>query len=225
MQIVLTEGQYKRIFEARMDGFRVDTLRSCKSFDEMARYCTKMLGEPIGVGSSRVVFQIDDEVVLKLAKNDAGIAQNKEEMKIGLHSGLNFVPLVFNGSDEENGVWILSEYVLPAEKMDFRKVFGIKFEDVSAFCRFLQFSKDNSFLSDIYKQSVSDTFRHYSWCVMGTKLLKELEFLSNKFDSLINDLARIENWGMCRRDGKTYMVMLDPGCNNEIFNKFYRIRF
>jgi hypothetical protein len=221
MQIILTEGQYKRLFEARMDGFRVDTLRSCKSFDEMARYCTKMLGEPIGVGSSRVVFQIDDEVVLKLARNDAGIAQNKEEMKIGLHSGLNYVPLAFNGSDEENGIWIISEYVLPAEKDDFRKVFGIKFEDVSAFCRYLELAKNDTF----YEKCVRDIFRHYSWCVMGTKLLKEIKLLSDKFESLISDLSRIDNWGMCRRDGKTYMVMLDPGCNEEIYNKFYRLRF
>ena len=68
----------------------------------MIYYCREMLGEPIGNGSSRIVFQIDDETVLKLAKNNAGIAQNMEEIKIGLNSGLEFVPKVFNGSDEKN---------------------------------------------------------------------------------------------------------------------------
>jgi hypothetical protein len=184
-----------------------------------------MLGEPIGEGSSRIVFQIDDEVVLKLAKNAAGIAQNKEEMKIGLHSGLNYVPLVFNGSDEENGVWIISEYVLPAEENDFRKVFGIKFKDVAEFCYHLQQIDNDRDYSNYHIKCISDIYRHYSWCVMGTKLLKEIQFLSDKFDSLVNDLARIDNWGMCRRDGKTYMAMLDPGCNNEIYNQFYRLRF
>lgn len=40
-------------------------------------YCVKMLGEPIGNGSSRAVFQIDDTRVLKLATNIKGVAQNK----------------------------------------------------------------------------------------------------------------------------------------------------
>lgn len=38
-----------------------------------------MLGNPIGNGSSRMVFQISDERVLKVAKNAKGIAQNEAE--------------------------------------------------------------------------------------------------------------------------------------------------
>ena len=224
MKITITEGQYKRLTEAMMPGFRLDKLSSCVAYDEMIYYCREMLGEPIGNGSSRIVFQIDDETCLKLAKNNAGIAQNMEEIKIGLNSGLEFVPKVFNGSDEKNGVWIISEFVLPAEKGDFRKVFGIKFDDVTNFCYHLQFSKGN-FNSDFHKECIKNIYDDYSWCVMGTKLLKEIEYLYDKYGSLVNDLVKQDNWGMCRRNGKTYMVMLDSGCSEEIFNKFYRVRF
>jgi len=224
MKLLITEKQYKKIFEAKIEGFRVDYLSSCSTYDEMIIYCKKMLGEPIGVGSSRIVFQIDDETCLKLAKNNAGIAQNKEEINVGLNSGLTCVPKIFNGSDVKNGIWVISEYVLPAEKGDFRKVFGIKFDDVCAFCLHLQ-GTNNNFLSDFHKKCVKDIFDDYSWCVNGTKLLKEIAFLYDNYNSLVNDLANINNWGLCRRNRKTYMVMLDAGCSVDIFKKYYGIRF
>ena len=130
MQIVLTEGQYKRIFEARMDGFRVDYLRSCNSYDERVKYCKKMLGFPIGKGSSRMVFQLDDETCLKLAINEKGIAQNLEEIKIARDNFISYIPKIYNGSDEEDGLWVITQYVLPAKKSDFMKVLGINFNDI-----------------------------------------------------------------------------------------------
>ena len=223
MKVKITEGQYKKLTEAALPGFRLDVLRSKGDFKGMLKYCIDMFGEPIGAGSSRIVFQIDDETVLKLAGNDKGIAQNKEEMKIGLDSELTYVPKVFNGSDEKDGLWIISEYVLPAEKKDFRKVFGIKFDDISNFCFFLQSTKGP--FSKHYANLVREIYDDYSWCVNGTKLLREIELLFNKHDSMVNDLVQLANWGMCRRNGKTYMVMLDAGCSQEVFNRYYRFKF
>ena len=225
MKVLITEKQCKKLFEAKKEGFRLDYLSSCNTYDEMINYCVEMLGEPIGVGSSRVVFQIDDETVLKLARNDKGNAQNKEEINIGLNSGLIYVPKVFNGSDEKNGNWIISEFVLPAKKGDFRKVFGIKFDDIADFCYHLQESGDNCFLSDYHKKRVQEIYDDYSWCVNGTKLLKEISILYEKHNSLVNDLVNMGNWGLCRRNGKTYMVMLDSGCSLEVYNRYYRLRF
>ena len=222
MKVLLSEDKFKKLFESMKPNFRLDYLSSCENFDEMMNYCERMLGEPIGEGSSRVVYQVDDETVLKLAKNDAGVAQNKEEMNVGLNSGLVCVPKVFNGSDEKNGIWIVSEFVLPAQKGDFRKVFGIKFDDVLSFCFHLQGSNGNSLFSDIHKRQVNYILNDYSWCVNGTKLLKEIIFLYENYNSLVNDLVNINNWGLCKRNGKMYMVMLDAGCNIEIFNKYYR---
>ena len=224
MKIKLTESQYIRLAEALTPGFRLDYLSACDTYDERVKYCEEMLGEPVGAGSSRVVFQIDDETVLKLAKNEKGIAQNKEEIKIGLDSNLIYVPKIFNGSDEKNGLWIISEYVLPAQKGDFRKVFGIKFDDVANFVHHLQ-GCDDSFISPFHKSIIKDIYKDYSWCVNGTKLLKEIELLYTKYNSLVSDLGQMANWGMCRRNGKTYMVMLDSGCSQEVYNKYYRLRF
>ena len=222
MKVKINESQYKMLTEAAMPGFRLDVLRSNGgSYKDMLKYCLEMFGEPIGAGSSRIVFQIDDETVLKLAGNEKGIAQNKEEMHIGLNSGLVYVPKIFNGSDEKEGLWIISEYVLPAEKGDFRKVFGIKFDDVARFAFYLQNSR-TSYDPEYYLGRAKSVTDDYNWCVMGTKLLKEMETLFKDYGSMIGDLTQLANWGMCRRNGKTYMVMLDAGCSQEVYNKFYR---
>lgn len=74
------------------------------------RYCKRHLGFPIGNGSARIVFQLDDEKCLKLAKNRKGIAQNGAE---------------YDSADDDS--WIVTEYVLPAKQKDFKQCLGILF--------------------------------------------------------------------------------------------------
>ena len=69
MKIRITEEQHNKLFEAAMEGFRLDAIVSARSFANRLAYCKQMLGTPIGNGSSRIVFQIDDETCLKLAKS------------------------------------------------------------------------------------------------------------------------------------------------------------
>lgn len=100
MKILVTESQYNRLLEARKEGFRVDMLRQLPSFRAKIRYCNQWLGPYMGSGSSRLVYEIDDNVVLKLAKNNKGIAQNEKEYSIkndNYKSDFNIFPKVFNG--------------------------------------------------------------------------------------------------------------------------------
>ena len=54
-------------------------LDEIRSFRGRFKYCTEHLWNAIGKGSSRAVFQIDDEKILKLAINNKGIMQNTAE--------------------------------------------------------------------------------------------------------------------------------------------------
>ena len=97
-------------------------------FENGYKYCVKMLGEPIGKGSARFVFQIDDTRVLKLATNMKGVAQNKSEVMVYQQApNKTFMPIVYNDSDMENYFYVISEYVLPAEEKDFETVLGVPF--------------------------------------------------------------------------------------------------
>ena len=228
MKILLSESQFKKICEAMMPGFRLDYLTSAQSFSERNKYCLKMLGKPIGKGSSRIVYQIDDETCLKLAWNKKGIEQNLEEIAIARDNFLSFIPKIYNGSDEENGLWIITQYVLPAKEADFKEILGIPFRDVAKFAR----NTDNRFnyeAGQFYMNSADNTvhklYQKYEDNYDVISLFNDISDIKANYNQLVTDLAMIRNWGMVRENGNTYMVMLDTGLSEEIYNQYYKSNF
>ena len=70
--MILTEKKLrdiikKTILEAMDDSFSYDELSSLRYFTERGNYCKTHLGPSKGNGSSRIVFQVEDEKCLKLA--------------------------------------------------------------------------------------------------------------------------------------------------------------
>ena len=79
----------------------------------------------LGRGSSRIVFQIDESTVLKLAFNQKGIAQNEAEAAVKndyVLSGYNFLPEVYDVDDEY--LWIEMQIARRANQSDFKKFTG-----------------------------------------------------------------------------------------------------
>lgn len=66
--------------------FNMEEFKNIRSFAGIVAYCRKHLTR-IAEGSSRMVFKIDDEKVLKLAKNRKGLGQNKAEADMGYNEG------------------------------------------------------------------------------------------------------------------------------------------
>ena len=177
-------------------------------FENGYKYCVKMLGEPIGKGSARFVFQIDDTRVLKLATNMKGVAQNKSEVMVYQQApNKTFMPIVYNDSDMENYFYVISEYVLPAEEKDFEMVLGVPFytlvEIFSNYYRGVEIKKYEEYLPKI---------RH---------LLQYFTEMS-KIGVNTHDWFNLENWGLTKRHGKAIMVTLDNGLTNNVANNFYR---
>ena len=79
-RIYITEEQFRTIVKemAYPSNFNMEELVSLPSYEARVKYCQQRL-QKIGAGSSRIVFAVDDEKVLKVAKNKKGIAQNLEE--------------------------------------------------------------------------------------------------------------------------------------------------
>ena len=222
MKIILTENQYNTLTEAMMPGFRLDYLTSCKSFSKKVKYCKEMLGAPIGNGSSRLVFQIDDETCLKLAKNQKGIAQNLEEIRIGSDNIISYLPKIYNGSDEENGLWVVTQYVLPAKKSDFKKVLGVPFNVVSEFAEKLDMSFRRNFWSNQASKRIHELYLQYENNDLLIELFNDMNELKASYEQAVGDLTRINNWGLVRENGQDFLVMLDSGLSEEIFKQFYR---
>lgn len=193
------------IREAAMDNFSLEELSNIRSFRGKLQYCKQMMGFPIGRGSARIVFQIDDDKVLKLALNAKGIAQNEAESDWGAQQ-YGIFPQIYRIADDYS--WIVMEYVLPAKVQDFKYALGIDWKT---------FQK---LILTIYSQYGGVWFHgDYDW-------LEDMRYKSDWVDSLdtymrdyqppYGDLTRLSSWGICSRDGATELVILDNGLNDDV---------
>lgn len=138
-RIIISEAQHRMLMkEYAQDGFSLEKLDSFKNEVEMYEYCEKYLGEPVGRGSSRFVFDIDEGKVLKLTNNKyLGQRENMREWSMYEHykaSASRFGKEIFGDVLDlfpkcyEHGkhyLWIVVESVLPIHEADFMKVLGI----------------------------------------------------------------------------------------------------
>lgn len=137
--IKINESQRKRLFEAYSEGFSFENLTAIGKGQfagedhskEQYEYCRKYLGEPDNKGTSRVVFTLSDNTVLKLAygKAEAGKAQNQYEEFISHKANSPLLTRVY-AADQINYTWLVSEAVLPAMEEDFEKILGLPFDDM-----------------------------------------------------------------------------------------------
>ena len=193
-----------KIQEAMKSSFSFEYLSSLDA-EEAFEYCTKELGQNVGEGSSRAVFQIDDVQVLKLALNEKGIAQNRveastKEMKSPLFPYILYV--------DENNKWLVTEYVLPAEGKDFEHCLG--FGCGHFFYHIIESIKGLKY--DGGMSAYEDEFVPYFGDSEFYRLLAKYIL---DYDMPIGDIQRIENWGVTKRNGKDTLVILDPGWNKE----------
>lgn len=212
--IVISEKQKKMISEAMDNVFSFEELSSINSFRGRLNYCVKHLGFYIGKGSSRVVFQIDDEKVLKLALNQKGIAQNSQERQT---YDDDIFPKIFKS--DENDLWIVSEYVLPAKSSDFKHCFGMTFRK---FVSFIESCKHYRYGNKSWDMLPEDEWINY---IENNEYLATFdEYIGNEGSIVVGDMERISNYGLAKRYGEAVVVLLDSGFNEEIWNRFYKRR-
>ena len=133
-KVIITESQRERIFEAAWPSFSMYELEKLDDWEKYD-YAVKMLGEPMAEGSSRVVFDIDDDTVLKLAINDtpddgvsnntAGCEQNRVEAELYKKTMSKILPKIYYVSNDFS--FIICERVFQADMVDFERYLGIPF--------------------------------------------------------------------------------------------------
>lgn len=215
--ILISEQQFNRLFvikEAADNEFNVEMLDEIRSFRGRFKYCTEHLGNAIGKGSSRAVFQIDDEKILKLAINSKGITQNSAEDERFIQT-YGITTNVFDSNDE--GLWIISEFAIPAKKSDFPICLGITFED---YCEFVKKSTSR-YLPRGKKRFSKMTDERYVELLESNDWLYELDsYLGDYQIEGFNDLMALRNIGLVKRDGKPTIVLLDYGHNNISYQEY-----
>lgn len=205
--------------------FNMDTFKSINSFRGRIQYCVDKLEGSLGRGSSRRVFKIDNEKVLKLAMNKKGIAQNEAEcdwflQKIGLFAKVY--------DYDENYRWVEMQLARKAKPSDFKTFFGYDFNVICAYIEYVHslysrrnpwFSRDTRY-DDLFAEiEESEDYQN------GDSVFYMLyEYMANTQLQAYGDLKRISSWGIVSENGQESLVIIDYGLNDDVAQEFYHYR-
>ncbi len=181
----------------------LSNLERLETYNARKNYAERNL-EHLSSGSSRIVYLTPSKTIIKLAKNDKGIAQNKAEANPGMKSKyLN--PII---SCAKNHSWCETNYLEKITEKKFQEMTKLNFDDFGDSLRYglksVSGNKDIEKPENFEKVSESDIY-------------KELKDIGEKFKLLPGDIARISSWGT--KDGRP--VLIDAGLTRDIFDEFY----
>jgi hypothetical protein len=181
----------------------LNNLEKLETYAARKKYAERNL-EHLSSGSSRIVYLTQDKTVIKLAKNDKGLAQNKAEANPKMSS--RFLNKIIKHAD--NYVWIETHYLDKITTKQFEDMTGISFSDFDEAIRFgLKNVSENT---DLTKPKNFDK-------IAKSEIYKEMKRIGEQFKLLPGDLARISSWGVM--DG--HPVLIDAGLNSSIYEQYY----
>lgn len=184
---------------------RLAKIDSFNSFAQKIKYCKSIFNQ-LASGSSRVVFEYDNDYVLKVAKNEKGIAQNKLENDGFIQQSDCVTKIIKEGNDNS---WLLVQRAKKITPKMFEGLTGINFK---LFGNYID---------------ARVNFKKYYIAQMSKEELDKLsdnEFVNDVLDIMVNfdmpigDIARISSWGEV--GGKA--VLTDYGLSKDIYNEYYK---
>jgi len=185
---------------------------SIKSFAKKAKYCAERL-QRISSGSGRIVYKIDDEKVIKLAKNLKGIAQNETESDQYIQTNYSEVVAKCYDWDDANNFWLEMELARKMNANDFKRIVGYPLNG------------ENSI--EAWLTKVVDKTSRYRISPEVMEVLNESEFtyalhdLVGSYSMQKGDFFKLNSWGKVLRDGKEAAVLIDFGLSENVWKEYY----
>ena|ERR1035437_2792412 len=178
-------------------------LEGLETYNARKKYAEKNF-KHLSSGSSRIVYLTGDDTVVKLAKNDRGIAQNEVESNPKMKSKyLNSII-----SFAKNNSWLETHFLDKITEKEFKEMTGLEFEDF-----------DNAIsygLRDVSENSGKEKPDNFEK-VSKSDIFKEVKSFSEKFNLMPGDIGRISSWGT--KDGKP--ILIDSGLSSDVYEEFY----
>lgn len=211
--------------------FSIDIFKKLPSFRQRVDYANKTL-KRISSGSSRIVYEVDEKTVLKIAKNQKGIAQNELEIEMSDDYYLNGIGLMAEiyEKDEENFLWLEMEKAEKLTERKFKQLTGQSFETLS---RFIFYFFKQYYRRPMYFRAMSDEEAEklvspdelFPETNYGTEFFEKVEDYVSNYQpdvSTVQDMTQMSTWGIVKRNGKEEVVIVDYGVNEDIINKYYK---
>lgn len=157
----------------------------------------------LGEGSSRVVFKLSDDYVIKIAKNDKGIAQNLSEMRPELQTSVTNKILV----GDKKGSYIITSFAEDITEKEFEELTDMNFKQFSAaiLYKFNQEDEKNFPKPRDYEE------------IKKNEYFKKMIDLIVHHDLLEGDAVRISSYGKIGNKVK----LVDYGLDRDIYKKLY----
>lgn len=211
-RISMTQQEYpkKDLQEFTAEGFDLDEFLNIRSFAGQVRYANEKLRR-LASGSARIIYIIDDKTVLKLAKNEKGLAQNEVEASLGTDRMVGDIVAKVLEADENNR-WIVMEKAKKISKSRFKQLVGV---DLRNFEYYLKFTTDYR-IGHMF--SVEPEI---------AEILDENEFaqsvveLIHNFNIQPGDFGRPSSFGEINGN----IVITDYGLTQEVYKKYYDKRY
>lgn len=209
----LTEIYSEMLDEDYPSSFSMDEFKKLNSFNKRVKYCEANL-KRISSGSSRIVYLIDDDKVLKLAKNTKGVAQCDVEIEYGNYYDISdIVAKTFDSHPD--GLWVEMELARKLTSSDFKRITGFNFKDFGQAVLYHAHVANGRGNNPHFKPKDYDNM----W---------EEEFSSSIFNfiggygiSKAGDLARFNSYGVVDRDGDDTIVIIDYGLTDDVYDSYY----
>lgn len=178
-------------------------IENLETFNAREKYAEITLSH-ISSGSSRIVYKASDGTIIKLAKNDKGLAQNKAESNPKMKS--KFLNKVIDYS--KNYAWMQTHFLEKIKVGDFKEMTGLDFNDFGD-----SISYGLKTISGNSDKNKPESFGEVS----KSEIYKEMEKIGKKFKLMPGDLSRISSWGT--KDGQP--ILIDAGLTKNIYEDFY----
>lgn len=199
--------------------FNLEQFSQLPSFAARVRYCNERL-QKLGAGTARIAYKVDDEKVLKIAKNNKGIAQNTAECDWSRNEYECFAKIF--EADTDNYTWVEMEIARRAKPTDFKKILGISFKELVdiIYAIYNQYAYSGRKIGYIwFNTSIENAEKLLEeWVYSGkSEYLHDLyNYMLNYQPLMVQDWSRLANWGVVTRNGQEIPVIIDVGVNADV---------
>jgi len=179
----------------------LQNLQDLETFESKKKYAEKNL-EHLSSGSSRIVFKLGKDKVLKLASNEKGVAQNKAEA--GVQEDCKYINKTIRRA--KNYSWVISPIADKITEREFFDLTGVNFRQFGE-CIKYNASKNKS------NKEEPENFEE----LKDEEVVKQISDIISKYSLIAGDVARISSWKV--KDGTP--VLVDLGLNESIYKEYY----
>jgi hypothetical protein len=192
--------------------FSMKTLLAQPSYTKKLAYAASHL-EKIATGSARTVYRVDDDKVLKVAKNAKGLAQNKAEADWGTQ---HYEICAKKFETSEFGHFVEMELARRVTATKFKKILGFSIQELWTFLDTEQRRKQGSLRNlPPDEKEWMETMYENEWIGNLTSFIYDYDY------PFPGDFGRESSYGIVSRPEGETIVLIDYGLNKEVLDTHY----